>query len=99
MELPASILFRKFRRAGARWYLPWRYGRWRGVNDKPERASNLKRVRATARAVERREFCEKRDRTRSIATTNNPAASTYQPGRMSYVKSKAVLRITQGETR
>ncbi len=20
----------------ARWYLPWRYGRWRGVNDKPE---------------------------------------------------------------
>ena len=19
--------------AGARWYLPWRYGRWRGVND------------------------------------------------------------------
>jgi putative membrane protein insertion efficiency factor len=20
--------------AGARWYLPWRYGRWRGVNDK-----------------------------------------------------------------
>jgi len=21
---------------GARWYLPWRYGRWRGVNDKAE---------------------------------------------------------------
>lgn len=20
----------------ARWYAPWRYGRWRGVNDKPE---------------------------------------------------------------
>lgn len=20
----------------ARWYLPWRYGRWRGVNDRPE---------------------------------------------------------------
>lgn len=20
---------------GARWYLPWRYGRWRGVNDHP----------------------------------------------------------------
>jgi putative membrane protein insertion efficiency factor len=20
--------------AGARWYLPWRYGRWRGTNDK-----------------------------------------------------------------
>jgi putative membrane protein insertion efficiency factor len=20
----------------ARWYLPWRYGRWRGVNDKPD---------------------------------------------------------------
>jgi len=23
---------------GARWYLPWRYGRWRGVNDDPTRA-------------------------------------------------------------
>jgi putative membrane protein insertion efficiency factor len=22
--------------AKARWYLPWRYGRWRGVNDTPE---------------------------------------------------------------
>jgi uncharacterized protein len=21
--------------SGARWYLPWRYGRWRGVNDHP----------------------------------------------------------------
>jgi uncharacterized protein len=21
--------------ASARWYLPWRYGRWRGVNDQP----------------------------------------------------------------
>lgn len=21
--------------ANARWYLPWRYGRWRGVNEKP----------------------------------------------------------------
>ena len=21
--------------ARARWYLPWRYGRWRGVNDCP----------------------------------------------------------------
>ena len=21
--------------AGARWYLPWRYGRWRGVNASP----------------------------------------------------------------
>ncbi len=21
--------------AGARWYLPWRYGRWRGVNEQP----------------------------------------------------------------
>lgn len=21
--------------AGARWYLPWRYGRWRGTNDRP----------------------------------------------------------------
>lgn len=21
--------------ANARWYLPWRYGRWRGVNDRP----------------------------------------------------------------
>ena len=21
--------------SGARWYLPWRYGRWRGVNDQP----------------------------------------------------------------
>jgi len=21
---------------GARWYVPWRYGRWRGVNDKPD---------------------------------------------------------------
>jgi hypothetical protein len=20
---------------GARWYLPWRYGRWRGTNDQP----------------------------------------------------------------
>jgi putative membrane protein insertion efficiency factor len=20
----------------ARWYLPWRYGRWRGVNERPE---------------------------------------------------------------
>jgi hypothetical protein len=24
--------------AGARWYLPWRYGRWRGVNDRPATA-------------------------------------------------------------
>jgi uncharacterized protein len=23
--------------AGARWYLPWRYGRWRSVNDSPPR--------------------------------------------------------------
>ena len=23
-------------RADARWYLPWRYGRWRGVNDGAE---------------------------------------------------------------
>ncbi|HVU41860.1 MAG TPA: membrane protein insertion efficiency factor YidD [Xanthobacteraceae bacterium] len=23
---------------GARWYLPWRYGRWRGVNDRPATA-------------------------------------------------------------
>src|SRR5579859_4540229 len=22
--------------AGARWYLPWRYGRWRGVNTSPQ---------------------------------------------------------------
>jgi uncharacterized protein len=22
--------------ADARWYLPWRYGRWRGVNDSPQ---------------------------------------------------------------
>lgn len=22
--------------AGARWYRPWRYGRWRGVNDRPQ---------------------------------------------------------------
>ena len=22
--------------ANARWYLPWRYGRWRGVNDRPQ---------------------------------------------------------------
>jgi putative membrane protein insertion efficiency factor len=22
--------------AGARWYLPWRYGRWRGTNAEPE---------------------------------------------------------------
>jgi len=22
----------------ARWYLPWRYGRWRGVNDRPQTA-------------------------------------------------------------
>jgi hypothetical protein len=21
--------------AGARWYLPWRYGRWRGTNAEP----------------------------------------------------------------
>ena len=21
---------------GARWFLPWRYARWRGTNDKPE---------------------------------------------------------------
>ena len=21
--------------AGARWYLPWRYGRWRGANERP----------------------------------------------------------------
>lgn len=24
--------------ARARWWLPWRYGRWRGVNDDPDRA-------------------------------------------------------------
>lgn len=24
----------------ARWYLPWRYGRWRGVNDKPDTATS-----------------------------------------------------------
>jgi uncharacterized protein len=24
--------------ARARWYLPWRYGRWRGVNDRPATA-------------------------------------------------------------
>lgn len=24
--------------ARARWYLPWRYGRWRGVNDRPDTA-------------------------------------------------------------
>ncbi len=23
------------RPAGARWYLPWRYGRWRGINETP----------------------------------------------------------------
>ena len=23
---------------GARWYLPWRYGRWRGVNNRPATA-------------------------------------------------------------
>jgi putative membrane protein insertion efficiency factor len=23
--------------AGARWYLPWRYGRWRGTNETPAR--------------------------------------------------------------
>jgi putative membrane protein insertion efficiency factor len=23
--------------ANARWYLPWRYGRWRSVNDQPQR--------------------------------------------------------------
>jgi putative membrane protein insertion efficiency factor len=22
--------------ANARWYLPWRHGRWRGVNDRPQ---------------------------------------------------------------
>jgi putative membrane protein insertion efficiency factor len=22
--------------ANAKWYLPWRYGRWRGVNDRPQ---------------------------------------------------------------
>jgi putative membrane protein insertion efficiency factor len=22
--------------ASSRWYLPWRYGRWRGVNDRPD---------------------------------------------------------------
>lgn len=22
--------------AGARWYLPWRYGRWRGTNSEPD---------------------------------------------------------------
>ncbi len=22
--------------ANAKWYLPWRYGRWRGVNDRPD---------------------------------------------------------------
>ncbi len=25
--------------AGARWYLPWRYGRWHGVNEVPPAAS------------------------------------------------------------
>ena len=25
--------------AGARWYLPWRYGRWRGANDRPPAAA------------------------------------------------------------
>ena len=24
--------------ANARWYLPWRYGRWRGVNERPATA-------------------------------------------------------------
>jgi hypothetical protein len=28
--------------AGARWYLPWRYGRWRGTNGEP--AASARRV-------------------------------------------------------
>jgi putative membrane protein insertion efficiency factor len=24
----------------ARWFLPWRYGRWRGTNDKPDSATS-----------------------------------------------------------
>ncbi|MBY0382983.1 MAG: membrane protein insertion efficiency factor YidD [Xanthobacteraceae bacterium] len=24
----------------ARWYMPWRYGRWRGVNNNPDKALN-----------------------------------------------------------
>jgi len=28
---------------GACWYLPWRYGRWRGTNPQPPRASELHR--------------------------------------------------------
>lgn len=28
------------RPAGARWFLPWRYGRWRGTNETPPPASS-----------------------------------------------------------
>ena len=27
--------------AGARWYLPWRYGRWRGTNSEPRDGTGL----------------------------------------------------------
>ncbi len=32
-----SISCRKALPAGARWWLPWRYGRWRGTNEMPPR--------------------------------------------------------------
>jgi uncharacterized protein len=31
----------------ARWYLPWQYGRWRGVNDHPNESANIKAVSDT----------------------------------------------------
>ena len=33
----------------SRWYLPWRYGRWRGTNDRP--SSPRRRAAETARHV------------------------------------------------
>jgi hypothetical protein len=34
--VPASLPER------CRWYAPWRYGRWRGVNDKPDQGAALR---------------------------------------------------------